>query len=86
MTTTINVNVDESVKREVESLLDKLGMNISVAINMMFKQMLIDEALPFLPKYRRKHIPLKERLKDFDGDYSFEEWDTGVDMGAEAIQ
>ena len=25
----------------------------------------------------RRHIPLKQRLKDYNGDYKAEEWDTG---------
>jgi|GEM_PF-4818743 len=33
-----------------------------------------------------KHIPLKERLKDFRGEYEFEEWDTGADVGIEVIE
>ena len=35
-TTTINVRVDEEIKRDVEFLLDKLGMNISTVVNMLF--------------------------------------------------
>ena len=44
----------------------------------------LGEALPFQPKHR--HIPLKERLKDFHGEYEFEEWNTGADVGIEVIQ
>lgn len=86
-TATVNVRVDEDVKRDVEILLDKLGMNISTAVNMLFKQMLIDEALPFQPRVKRKHIPLKERLKDYDYDngYKTEEWDTGEPVGKEVF-
>lgn len=86
-TATVNVRVDEDVKRDVEILLDKLGMNISTAVNMLFKQMLIDEALPFQPRVKRKHIPLKERLKDYDYDngYKTEEWDTGEPVGNEVF-
>ena len=83
--TTINVRIEADVKRDIESLLDKLGMNISVAVNMLFKQMLIDEALPFQPRYKRRHIPLRERLKDYDGDYKTEEWDTGEPVGREVF-
>ena len=64
-TTTINVRVDEEVKRDVEILLDKLGMNISSAVNMLFRQMLMDEALPFQPKIRRKRISLNEYLEEY---------------------
>jgi len=39
-----------------------------------------------LEKLKRKHIPMKERIKDFNGEYSFEEWDTGNVVGIEVVQ
>ena len=66
-TTTINVRIDEDVKREAEFLLNKLGMNISTAVNMLFRQMIMDEALPFQPKIRRKRLSLNEYLEEYHG-------------------
>ena len=66
-TTTINIRVDEEVKHDIDILLDKLGMNISTVVNMLFRQMLMDEALPFQPKYRRKRIPLDDYLVKYHG-------------------
>ena len=62
-TTTVNVRVDEAVKRNVEVLFDSMGMNISTAVNMFFKQCLIEEALPFQPKIKRT-VSLKEALRE----------------------
>ena len=62
-TTTINVRVDESVKRNVETLFDSMGLNISTAVNMFFKQCLMEEALPFQPRARRSSS-LKSVLKN----------------------
>ena len=33
-------------------MLEKLGMNMSVLINMTLRQLIMDEALPFLPTYK----------------------------------
>lgn len=88
MSSIVNVRVDEYTKREVEILFDKLGMNISTAVNMFFKQSLMENALPFQPKVtqnKRKHIPLKERLKNFDGSFEVEAWDDGEPIGRETI-
>jgi DNA-damage-inducible protein J len=88
MPSVVNVRVDENTKREVEILFDKLGMNISTAVNMFFKQSLMEDALPFQPKVthrKRKHIPLKERLKDFNGSFEIEDWDDGEPVGRELI-
>ena len=34
--TSINVRVDEDVKRDLDFLLDKLGLNVSVVVNSTF--------------------------------------------------
>ena len=62
-TTTINVRVDETVKRKVEVLFDKMGMNISTAVNIFLKQCLMEDALPFQPKVRRS-VSLKDALNE----------------------
>jgi len=51
--TTVNVRVDESVKRSVELLFDSMGMIISTAVNIFFRQCLLEEALPFQPRAKR---------------------------------
>jgi len=79
------VNVDENVKYDIEKLYKKLGMNINTAINIFFQQCLIEQRLPFQQEKTRKHIPLKERLKNYNGDYKTEEWDTGKPVGRELL-
>ena len=84
-TSTINVRVDSDVKHDLEILLDKLGMNVSVVVNMLFRQMLMDEALPFQPKVNHKRLTTAERLANYNGDYKTEEWDTGEPVGREVF-
>ena len=84
-TTTINVRVDEDVKRDIEIMLDKLGMNISVVVNMLFRQIIMEEALPFQPKIKRRHLTTAERLKNYDGNYKTEELNTGEPIGREVF-
>jgi len=62
-TTTVNVRVDETVKRNVEALFDSMGMNISTAVNMFFRQCLMEKALPFQPRVKQFN-PLKEALQE----------------------
>jgi len=79
------VNVDENVKYDIEKLYDSLGTNINAAVNLFFQQCLIEQGLPFQQKTEHKHIPLKERLKNYDGNYKTEEWDTGKPVGRELL-
>ena len=46
----VNVRVDEDVKRDVEKLYDSLGMNTSTAVNMFFKQCLMEQGYRTSPK------------------------------------
>ena len=94
MVKTVNVRVDENIKRDVETLFEGLGMNISTAVNVFFRQALEEQALPFQPK-RKQHKTLRQRMeehyrKDFDAilkenPYKFEEWDTGEPVGREVF-
>jgi antitoxin component of RelBE/YafQ-DinJ toxin-antitoxin module len=62
-----------------------MGMNVSVVVNMLFRQMLMDEGLPFQPKVRRRHLTTAERLKGYSGNYITKEWDTGEPVGREVL-
>ena len=45
--TSITVRVDEDIKRDAETLFDQLGMTISGAINIFFRQAIREQAIPF---------------------------------------
>ena len=56
VTAIVNVRVDENVKRDIEKLYNSLGMNTSTAVNMFFKQCLMEQGLPFHPKVKNKYL------------------------------
>ncbi len=45
--TTLNVRVDENLKKEANELFADLGLDMSTAINMFLRQSVIRNALPF---------------------------------------
>ena len=45
--TTLNVRVDAELKKDVESCLDEMGLNMSTAITMYLKQIVKLRAIPF---------------------------------------
>ncbi len=45
--TSINVRVDEDVKKQAEALFDGLGLNISTAVNIFLRRSLSMRGLPF---------------------------------------
>jgi DNA-damage-inducible protein J len=86
MTTSMHLRIDEDTKKEAKILFKHLGMDISTAVNIFHKQSVMEGAFPFQPKYQpKKRVSLKERLKDFDGNFEIEEWDSGEPVGRELI-
>lgn len=45
--TNLNVRVDEDVKRNVEVVLDELGLNMSTAVNMFLRAVIRENGIPF---------------------------------------
>jgi len=47
MTSNITIRLDSGLKREVESLFNSLGMNLTTAVNIFFRQSVRDRCIPF---------------------------------------
>ncbi len=45
--------VEPDIKEQAEAILDKLGIPVSVAINLMYRQIIINEGIPFNLKVPR---------------------------------
>jgi len=47
MTSNITIRLDSGLKREAESLFASLGMNLTTAVNVFFRQSVRDRCVPF---------------------------------------
>jgi len=45
--TNLTIRIDEDIKREAETLFSKIGLNMSSAINVFFRQAVRVQAIPF---------------------------------------
>ena len=45
--TNVTIRIDETVKKDAETLFDKLGISMSGAINIFFRQAIREQAIPF---------------------------------------
>jgi DNA-damage-inducible protein J len=43
----ITIRIDDDVKRDAETLFDTLGLSVSGAINVFFRQAIREQAIPF---------------------------------------
>ena len=45
--TNLTVRIDEDIKRDAETLFNKIGLTMSSAINVFFRQAIREQAIPF---------------------------------------
>ena len=65
--TSISIRVDEDVKREAEALFAKLGLTLSSATNVFFRQAVRTQSIPFWLSAVEKHdagFLLREAMKE----------------------
>lgn len=67
---TINVNVDKKIKEQAKETLDCLGTNFTNVINMLLRQIILTESIPFeikVPKLNaEKGIGLSKGYTNLD--------------------
>ena len=60
--TTLSTRVNEKDKIEDAKILDSLGLNLSAAVNMMLKQIIIQKGLPFAVTTQQNKAGLTDKL------------------------
>ena len=68
----INVRVDDELKARVDSIFDELGINVSTAVNIFFKQVARENGIPFEmkldPFYSESNMQaLRKSIQQLDG-------------------
>ena len=61
----INVRIDENLKKEAESIFEAIGVSTSTAINMFFKQVVRTKKIPFELSSEEIDIPNRTTLRAF---------------------
>ena len=60
----VMVRVEPDVKAQAEKVMEKLGLSASTAINLFYRQMIAEQALPFKPSTRTHYKALNEMSKE----------------------
>lgn len=61
---TLNVRVDANDKKNFEQFCNKVGMNVSTAVNMFIKAVLREQKLPFEVRTSSLNDNIYEKLKE----------------------
>ena len=89
--TTLTIRIDEELKKEAETLFDKIGLNMSSAINIFFRQAVGAQAIPFELKVYNNYVDMiKESIQQADEGklipLSIEEIESMDDMSNEDVK
>ena len=61
---TININVDEKIKEQAKETLDFLGTNFTNVINMLLRQIILTESIPFEIKVPKLNAETIKAIED----------------------
>lgn len=78
-TSSIQISIDESTKQEATALLEGLGLNLSDAVNMFLKQIILQNGIPFAvkyPEYKPEVIEAMEEAKRLSRDPNTKKYDS----------
>jgi len=64
--TNISIRIDEDIKRDAESLFAKLGLNMSSAVNVFFRQAVREQAIPFSIKAKTDEEKYNEYFNEYN--------------------
>ena len=65
-TDTLNIRIEPELKKEVEIILNDLGMNIADAVTIFLKQVVMTESIPFIIKKPKFSDEMLEAIKEAD--------------------
>ena len=65
-TTTINIRIEPKLKEEVEEILKDLGLNISDAVTIYFKQIVLTDSIPLEIKRPKFNKETEKALEEAD--------------------
>ena len=63
-TTPTQIRIEETTKKQAVELLEGLGLNLSEAVNMFLKQVILQRGLPFEVKYPEYKAEVLEAMEE----------------------
>ncbi len=76
---TINVNVDDKVKEQAKETLEYLGTNFTNVINMLLRQIILTESIPFEIKVPKLNAETKKAIEDAENGIGLSKGYTNLD-------
>lgn len=81
-TSLLQVRTSSEDKEKASEILEKLGTNLSAVVNMMIKQIILTESIPFEVKMNHSVYSAAETIREVEATMAFE----GMDLNGEDVR
>lgn len=78
-TDTLNIRIEPELKKEVETTLNDLGMNIAEAVTIFLKQVVMTESIPFSIKKPKLNAETIKAIKETEQGINLSKGYTNLD-------
>lgn len=85
-TSLLQVRTSVEDKEKASAILEKLGTNLSAVVNMLIKQIIITEGIPFEEKIGRPVYSAEEAINEVRATMAFEDMDLAEERCLDAVR
>ena len=78
-TASVNVRIQENIKEQAEKILSQIGLSRAVAIDLFYRQIIMNNGIPFSLTVPQKQLPIRETMTE-------EEFHTMMNTGRQQVK
>ena len=78
-TASVNVRIQENIKEQAEKILSQIGLSRAVAIDLFYRQIIMNNGIPFSLTVPQKQLPIRETMTE-------EEFQIMMDKGMQQVK
>ena len=78
-TASVNVRIQENIKEEAKKILSQIGLSRAVAIDLFYRQIIMNNGIPFSLTVPQKQLPIRETMTE-------EEFHTMMNTGMQQVK
>ena len=78
-TANVNVRIQENIKEQAEKILSQIGLSRAVAIDLFYRQIIMNNGIPFSLTVPKKQVPILDTMSE-------EEFHTMMNKGMQQVK
>ena len=63
-TASVNVRIQENIKEEAEKILSQIGLSRAVAIDLFYRQIIMNNGIPFSLTVPNQQVPIRDIMSE----------------------